>query len=1100
MFRKIALIIGLVIAMVIPGQAQKKKKKEKEPEKISSPIEKLSISGLKFRSIGPAITSGRISDIAIHPDNKYVQYVATSSGGVWKTANNGTTYQPIFDSQGSYSIGCVAIAPSNPSTVWVGTGENNNQRSVAYGDGVYKSEDDGASWKKVGLENSEHIGKILIHPENEDVVYVAAIGPLWSSGGDRGVYKTTDGGENWEAILTIDEHTGINDIVMDPRKPEVLYASAYQRRRHVFTYVGGGPASGIYKTKDGGQNWEKANKGLPGGDKGRIGLTISPANPEIIYAIVEAAKGGGFFKSTNRGASWKKQSSHTTSGNYYTEIVAHPTDPDIVFSMDTWLQWTTDGGKTFRQVNERFKHVDNHSMWIDPAHPDHYLVGCDGGIYESFDGAKTWDFKANLPVTQFYKVAVDNTEPFYFVYGGTQDNFSLGGPSRTRSENGIVNEDWFITNGGDGFESQIDPNNPNIVYAQSQYGGLVRYDKASGEQLGIQPKPAEGEASFRWNWDAPLAVSNHQDTRIYFAANKLFRSDNRGSSWETISNDLTRQIDRNTLKVMDKIQSIDAVAKNGSTSPYGTIVAFSESPINQQLLYVGTDDGLIQITKDGGKNWTTVDVDQIPGAPKRTYVNFLLASEHDENTVYAIFNHHKYGDFLPYVYKSQDQGQTWQAIASNLPKRGSAYSLAEDFMDAQLLFVGTEFGCFFTNDGGQYWKQLKAGLPTIAVRDIAIQKRETDLVLGTFGRGFYVLDNYAPLRTLQEEELAAKAQIFPIKEGLVFIESTPLGLRGKGFQGDAYFSTPNPSVGVNFTYYVKDKVETLQAKRQKQEKEARKKGEEIRYPTYEELKAETEEEAPYLLFTIRDQSNNILKQIKTKHTTGVQRINWDARYPSVNPISLRPRSTNNPFASLDQGILAMPGDYTVSLSESVNGQLVELVKPTPFKLRSLGGVTLPAKDRAALLAFQQEAQELQRALSGANGQLRDMSNKLRYIEKAIYTIDAAPEAWIKEVKGAKMKLAAIQKMMYGDRLARRVDKATTPSINSRMGSLTYEMWGSSSAPTQTHREALRIAQKAFPEALRSINSLSNEVARLEEKLEKAGAPYTPGRKVDYGKQ
>lgn len=1101
MYRKIALIIGLALAISIPGQAQKKKKKEKEVEKITSPIEKLSVSGLKFRSIGPAITSGRISDIAVHPNNKYVQYVATSSGGVWKTSNNGTTYKPIFDRQGSYSIGCVTIAPSNPSTVWVGTGENNNQRSVAYGDGIYKSEDDGASWKKVGLEHSEHIGKIIVHPENEDIVYVAAIGPLWSSGGDRGVYKTIDGGKTWMSVLAIDEHTGVNDIVMDPRNPDILYAAAYQRRRHVFTYVGGGPASGIYKTKDGGKTWDKANKGLPGGDKGRIGLSISPANPEIIYAIVEAASGGGFFKSTNRGASWKKQSSHVTSGNYYTEIVAHPTDPEIVFSMDTWLQWTTNGGKSFRQVNERFKHVDNHSMWIDPDHTDHYIVGCDGGIYESFDGAKTWIFKANLPVTQFYKVAVDNTEPFYFVYGGTQDNFSLGGPSRTRSQNGIVNEDWFITNGGDGFESQIDPSNPNIVYAQSQYGGLIRFDKASGEQLGIQPKPAEGEASFRWNWDAPLAVSNHKDSRIYFAANKLFRSEDRGNTWETISGDLSKQIDRNTLKVMDRIQSIDAVAKNGSTSPYGTIVAFSESPLNQQLLFVGTDDGLIQITKDGGKNWTKIDVDQIPGAPKQTYVNFLLASEHDENTVYAIFNHHKYGDFLPYVYKSTDQGQTWSAISANLPKRGSAYSLAEDFEDAKLLFVGTEFGCFFTNDGGQYWKQLKAGLPTIAVRDIAIQKRETDLVLGTFGRGFYVLDNYAPLRNLQEEALAGKAKIFPVKEGLVFIESTPLGLRGNGFQGDSYFSVPNPSVGVTFTYYVKDKIKTLKAERQKKEKEAIKKGEEIRYPTYEELKAETEEEKPYLLFTIRDQSNNILKQIKTGHGTGVRRITWDARYQSVNPISLSPRNTSNPFAGLDEGILAMPGAYTVSLSESVNGKLQELVGPTAFQLRSLGGVTLPATDRAALLAFQREAQGLQRAISGANGQIRDMGNKLRYIEKAIYAVEAAPEAWLKDVKAAKEKMAEIQKLMYGDRLASRLDKASQPSINNRMGSITYEMWSSSSAPTQTHKDGLQIARKAFSNVLRSINALRDQdIAKLEDKLEKAGAPYTPGRKVEYGKQ
>lgn len=1099
MYRKIALIVGLAILFILPTYAQKKVKKEEAVE--TSPLEKTSISGLKFRSIGPAITSGRISDVAVHPDNHFVYYVATSAGGVWKTTNNGTTYSPIFDSQGSYSIGCITIDPSNPSTIWVGSGENNNQRSVSYGDGIYKSEDGGASWKNMGLKQSEHIGKIIVHPQNSDIIYVAAIGPLWSSGGDRGVYKSMDGGQTWEAILTVDEHTGINDIVMDPRNPDLIYASALQRRRHVFTYVGGGPNSGIYRTKDGGKNWEKANKGLPGGDKGRIGLAISPADPEFIYAIVEAAEGGGFFRSTNRGASWEKRSGHTTSGNYYTEIVAHPTDPDIVFSMDTWLQWTTDGGKSFQQVNEQFKHVDNHSMWINPNQTDHYLVGCDGGLYESFDAAKTWVFKANLPVTQFYKVAVDNSEPFYYVYGGTQDNFSLGGPSRTRSRNGIVNENWFITNGGDGFESQIDPKNPNIVYAQSQYGGLVRYDRASGEQLGIQPKPAEGEADFRWNWDAPLAVSEHLATRVYFAANKLFKSDDRGNSWQTISGDLTRQVDRNTLPVMGRIQSIDAVAKNGSTSPYGTIVAFAESPINEKLLLVGTDDGLIQITENGGQSWTKIDANTISGVPERTYVNFLLASQHDENVMYAVFNHHKYGDFKPYVYKSLDKGKTWSAIHANLPERGSAYSLAEDFVEKDLLFVGTEFGCFFTNDGGQYWKQLQAGLPTIAVRDLAIQKRENDLVLATFGRGFYVLDDYSPLRQLKAEQLEQTAHIFPIKDGLVFIQSTPLGLRGNGFQGHAYFSTENPPVGVEFTYHLKDKVETLKEKRQKLEKDLIKEGKAISYPTYEALKAEAEEEQAYLLFSIMDADKNILKQIKTRHATGVQRINWDGRYPSVSPVSLRSRSNDNPFASEDQGILAVPGAYTVSLSQSINGELSTLVGPTPFKLQSLGGVTLPAADRAALLAFQQEAQALQRAISGASSQIRDIDNRIQHIEKAIYATPTPTEQWIKEVKQIKDKVQAIQEAMYGDRLAGRVDKDTPPSIASRMGGVTYEMWDSSSSPTQTHKDGLRLAKKAFEPVLKSINELmSKDLVTLEEKLEKAGAPYTPGRKVEYGKQ
>lgn len=1095
----LSLIALLLVTSFSNTFAQKKNKNDKEQteQKEKHYLDTLPL-GLSFRSIGPALTSGRIADIAVHPNNRSLWYVATASGGVWKTTNAGTTFSPIFDGQGSYSIGCVTLDPSNPNIVWIGTGENNNQRSVAYGDGLYKSEDGGKSWNHVGLKNSEHIAKIIVHPDDSDVVYVAAQGPLWSKGGDRGVYKTTDGGKNWEAVLTIDEHTGATDLVMDPRNPEVLYAAAHQRRRHVFTYVGGGPGSGLYKTTDGGANWEKVNKGLPSVDLGRIGLAISPANPEIIYAMVEAAQGkGGFFKSTDRAASWQKQSSYSTSGNYYIEIVAHPTKEDVVYAMDTWMHYTTNGGRSFSQVGEQYKHVDNHSMWIDPEDPNYFIVGCDGGIYQSFDAGQTWKYIDNLPVTQFYKVAVDNDVPFYNVYGGTQDNFSLGGPSRTRSVSGIVNADWVITNGGDGFESQIDPNNPNIVYAQSQYGVLFRYDRASGERLGIQPKPQKGEDQYRWNWDAPLEISNHLNTRLYFAANKLFRTDDRGNSWEVISDDLTRQVDRNQLEVMGRIQSIDAVSKNGATSPYGTIVAFSESPLDENLLFVGTDDGLIQITEDGGDNWRTVDVNDIPGAPQQTYVNFLLASQHDENVVYAAFNHHKYGDFKPYLYKSTDKGNTWTAIANNLPERGSAYSIAEDHVEKDLLFVGTEFGCFFTIDGGSHWKQLKAGLPTIAVRDMAIQKRENDLVLATFGRGFYILDDYSPLRQLKEENLMADAAIFPIKDGLIYIESTPLGLRGKGFMGQSYFTAPNPEVGVTFTYYLKEDYKTLQDQRRETEKEKIKEGEPLRYPSYDELQAERREEDPYLQFTIRDGSGNIIRKLKTGISKGVKRIVWDGRYPSVSPVSLQPPSENI-FSSLDVGTLAMPGEYTVSLSKSINGTITELVPSTNFTLKTLGGVTLPAEDRADLVEFQREAQELQRALSGASSMLSEINNRLRHVRQAVYATPTPTPELVADLQAIDNKLYDIQKVMYGDGVASRLDQGSKMSISGRISWVGYEMWNSTSAPTQTQRDAIRIAEEAFEPQLQAIKQVQNDLGKLEERLEEAGAPYTPGRSVEYG--
>lgn len=1099
---KTLTIVGLSIFM-LPMFAQQNKATEtaKKEEKKEHYLDKMSLGGLKFRSVGPAITSGRIIDLAIHPQNSKIWYVAAASGGVWKTENAGVTFDPIFETQASYSIGCITLDPNNPNIVWVGSGENNNQRSVAYGDGVYKSEDGGKSWQNVGLKNSEHIGKIVVDPRNSDVVYVAAYGPLWKEGGERGVYKTSDGGKTWELSLKLDEHTGANDILIDPRNPDVLYAATHQRRRHVFTYVGGGAGSTVYKSKDGGKTWSKSNGGLPSGDVGRIGLAMAPSDPEILYAMVEANDGkGGTFRSTNRGANWEKQSGYFTSGNYYLEIIVHPTDPNTIYSMDVFNQVSHDGGKTWDGLGEQYKHVDNHALWIDPKDPQHLISGNDGGLYESFDHAKTWHFKENLSVTQFYKVALDNSLPFYYIYGGTQDNFSLGGPSRTRNEHGIMNSDWFITQGGDGFESQVDPENPNIVYAQAQHGVLTRYDRASGEQTGIQPKTNKGEAEFRWNWDSPLAVSRHKASRLYFAANKVFRTDDRGDSWTAISPDLTRQLDRNTFKVMGRVQSMDAIAKNQSTSQYGNIVALSESALNENLLYVGTDDGLIQVTEDGGKTWRKLESEKIAGVPERSYVNFLLASQHDPNVVYAAFNHHKYGDFKPYLFKSNDKGRTWTNLNANLPQRGSTYCIAEDHVDKDLLFVGTEFGVFTTVDGGKYWKQLKAGLPTIAIRDMEIQRRENDLVLATFGRGFYVLDDYSPLRQTKETDLQANAKIFPIKDGLIFIEALPLGLREKGFQGHSHFTTPNPPVGATFTYFIKDEVKTLKQKRQEAEAEKIKKNEPIRYPTYEELLAEQREETPYLLFTIKDMSGNIIRKLKSNVNKGVNRITWDGRFASISPVSLTPPASDNPFEDPDQGSLAMPGEYTVSLSQFAGGQFTELVPATKFNLQTLSGVTLPAADRKALVQFQREAQELQRAVAGANNTFGDINNRLRFIRKATEMVSVSHPDLAKDLKAIDDKVYKIRLAMFGDQNAARLDQPTKASVADRVGGLSGDMARSTSAPTKMQRDALQIANEEFKPLLNEIRTLLEvDIKNLEKKLEAAGAPYTPGRTVEYGK-
>jgi photosystem II stability/assembly factor-like uncharacterized protein len=1071
-------------------------KKTTEPAKEEKKDE-VSLSGLKFRSIGPALTSGRISDFAVNPKNFNEYYVASSSGGVWKTVNNGTTYEPIFDSQGSYSIGCVTLDPNNSNVVWVGTGENNNQRSVAYGDGVYKSEDGGSSWKNMGLKTSEHIGKIIVDPRNSDVVYVAAIGPLWKEGGERGVYKTTDGGKSWTQSLKLDEHTGANDIIMDPRNADVLYAAAFQRRRHDYGYVSGGPGSGMYKTVDGGKTWDKINSGLPSGDKGRIGLTISPADPEYIYAIVDASKDEGVYRTTNRGASWQKMSSHQTGGNYYNEIIADPVNPNRIYTMGYAISVSDDGGKTVRAIGEKSKHVDNHALWLNPTNTNHMLNGCDGGIYETRDGAKTWEFKSNMPVTQFYKVEVDNSEPFYFVYGGTQDNFSLGGPSRTRNENGIVNADWFVTNGGDGFESAIDPFNPNIVYAESQHGGLVRFDKATGESTGIQPKARKGEDDYRWNWDVPLFTSVHKKGRIYFAAEKVFRSDDYGNTWVVISGDVTRNLERNTLPFMGRVWGIDAVGKNSGAALYGTVSALSESPKNENLIAVGTDDGLIQITTDGGKTWKKTET--FPGIPSMTYVYHLQFSQHDENVLYATFNNHKRGDFKPYILKTSDKGATWTPVHSNLPERGSTYSIAEDHVDANLLFAATEFGVHFTNDGGKSWRALKSGLPTIGIRDMAIQKRENDLVLASFGRGFYVLDDYSPLRNLKQTE-GKEAALFPIKDSWMFIENSPLGIRGKGFMGESYYQASNPPVAATFTYYYKEDLKSRKDKRQDDESKLAKDLKDVNYPAYNALKAEQDEETPYLIFTIQNDRGDIVRKLKTSAKKGVQRLTWNFRYAPSTPISLNAGSNDNVFQPNDVGQLVAPGSYTVTLSKYVDGTITPLAGPEKFNVKALPGTTLPASNRPALVEWQRKADELKRSIQGAGRILSDANDRVKYIREALMVIKTNQQPLVTELKSVEIKLRSISDKMNGDGVAGRLDIDTPPSITSRLFSAIYDGYSTTSDPTTTMKEQLQIAGDEFAEVFTQLKDVwEKDIRAIEQKLEAAGAPYTPGRMPEWKK-
>ncbi len=1083
-------------ATVVEEEKDEDEDEEDEDEDEKDPMSAGTFAGLKLRSIGPALSSGRIGDFAVNPKNRSEYYVAVSSGGVWKTTNAGTTFKPIFDKKGSYSIGCVTLDPRNPHVVWVGTGENNSQRSVSFGDGVYRSRDGGKHFKNVGLKESEHIGMIVVDPRDSDTVYVAAQGPLWRSGGERGLYKTTDGGKTWDRILHISDDTGVNEVHMDPRDPDLLYASSYQRRRRVWTLINGGPESAIYKTTDAGATWRKVARGLPKVDKGRIGLDIAPANPDVIYAIVEAAEGkGGFFRSTDRGETWKKQSSYMPSSpQYYCEIVCDPKDVDRVYALDTRLRVTEDGGKTFKAVPRRFRHVDDHALWIDPNNTDYLLVGCDGGIYDSYDRGENWAYKPNLPVTQFYRVSVDNSKPFYYVYGGTQDNATLGGPSRTLSPAGITNEDWFVTVGGDGFETQIDPVDPNIVYSQWQYGGLVRHDRRSGEIVDIKPREGSGEPPYRWNWDSPLLISPHSPTRLYFGANILFRSDDRGNSWNAVSGDLSRQLDRNALEVMDRIQWVDAVSKNRSTSFFGNLVALSESTLVEGLIYVGTDDGLIQVSEDGGGHWRKIDT--FPDVPEMPYVSCVIASQHDPNTVYATFDHHKNGDFKPYVLKSSDRGRSWESIAGDLPERHVIYTLAEDHVNGNLLFVGTEFGVFFTVDAGAKWIKLKGGMPTIAVRDIAIQKRENDLVLGTFGRSFYVLDDYSPLRKVSKEFFEQGPALFAVKDALRYIQTSRLGGSGRGSQGATFFAAANPSFGATFTYYLNEKIKTRKERRKKADKDAKKAEEPYKYPTFAELRAEDEEIEPTVLLTVRDAGGNVVRRIKASRNKGIHRVAWDLRYPASTPTQIRPPTQERGRRSGPTGPLALPGKYAATLSQVVDGVETRLAGPQPFEVVPLELATFPAADRVAALAFQRKVARLQRAVRGASSAADETQNRIKFIRAAFRDTPDADPALLTEIHQLEARMNKLLITLNGDRTRSRRNEPTPPSISQRVG--VAAQWSTTAAPTRTQRDAYRHAGQEFAELLAALRVLIKEdLVRLESKLEAAGAPWTPGRIPDW---
>jgi photosystem II stability/assembly factor-like uncharacterized protein len=1086
--------LALALASLPALGAEKAAAKKPEPRLSAS-----TLAGLELRTIGPALMSGRIADVAIDPARPSTWYVAVGSGGVWKTTNAGTTWKPLFDGQTSYSIGTVTLDPGNSSVVWVGTGEDVGGRHVGFGDGVYWSGDGGEHWEKRGLEKSEHIARIVVHPEDPNTVWVAAQGPLWSAGGERGVYKTKDGGKSWKKVLGGGEWTGATDLIIDPRDPDLLYAATWQHQRSVAAYLGGGPESRIYRSTDGGETWTKPEKGLPEGNWGKIGLAISPQRPDVVYAAIELDhRKGGVWRSADRGASWTKGADAVGGGtgpHYYQELWASPHAFDRIYLAGVRIQVSDDGGKTFRQLAEKHKHSDNHAMAFRADDADYLLVGSDGGLYESHDLAANWRFIDNLPVTQFYKIAVDDDRPFYNVYGGTQDNSTQGGPSRTDTASGIRNRDWFITLFADGHQPATEPGNPDILYSEWQGGNLVRYDRKTGEIVYITPQGEPQDAPDRFNWDSPILVSPHSPARLYYASQRVWRSDDRGDSWRPVSADLTRNQDRLRLPLMGRQWSWEAPWDMGAMSLYGTLTSLAESPLVEGLLYAGSDDGRLAVSEDGGANWRTIEVTALPGVPAGAFVNDVKADLHDRDTVYVALDHHKSGDFRPYLYASGDRGRTWRSIAGDLPPRHLVWRLVQDHVKPDLLFAGTEFGVFFTVDGGQRWVKLGGkAAPTISFRDLAIQRRENDLVAGSFGRGIWVLDDYSPLRQVSEPALSSPAVLFPARQAWWYVERRPLGDDGVADQGAGEYMATNPPFGAVFTYYLAEDLQSRAKQRQKAEKALIEAGKDTPLPPWETLEAERSEAEPVVLLTVRDGGGQVVRRLEGPAAKGFHRAAWDLRYPPTSPITEPPKPPE-PDERERSGVLAAPGRYSVELAQRVDGVVTALAPRVEFEVVPLRRGSLPGSPPERVAQFGRRLAEVDRGLDAAGAVLRAAAERVKLMRYALERSAAEPDL-DRDLEALRRDLDALDAELNGNRSKDALAEPQPPTPGDRLRVAGIGIGFSTYGPTATHERSLALAEQglqSFKAKLRQV--VEERLPALEKRLLAAGAPWTPGQGI-----
>lgn len=1122
------IVLALTFSIVINIFSQEKNK---------TPLIETALKGFKFRSVGPAFMSGRIADISIDPKNENTWYVAVGSGGAWKTTNAGTTWSCLTEKMPFYSTGCISIDPNNNQSIWLGTGENVGGRHVGIGHGIYQSIDGGETWKNKGLKNSEHLSKIIIHPKNSNIIWAASQGPLWSSGGDRGLFKSVDGGNSWKNTLKIDEWTGVTDIIIDPRNPDILYCASWQRHRNVASYIGGGPGTSIYKSIDGGENWNKINKGLPSSNMGKIGLAISPMNPDIIYAAVETERRkGAVYRSANSGGSWEKMSETVSAGtgpHYYQELVASPHKFDKIYLMNVRVLVSENGGKTFSSMKEIRKHSDNHAMVFKKNDPNYILVGTDGGIYETFDNTKNWKFVGNLPITQFYKLAVDDATPFYNIFGGTQDNNTQGGPSRTLRRDGISNADWFVLLGGDGHQPATEPNNPNIVYAQSQEGYLNRIDRSSGEVVSIRPQEGIDEPYERFNWDSPIVVSHHNPKTIYFGSQRVWKSNNRGDSWTPISKDLTKDEERFSLPIMGRIQSIDNAWDVYAMSTYNTITSISESKLDSNIIYVGTDDGIIQSTKDGGLQWDKMTVDQLPKTPASAFVNDIKTDLFDSKKTYICLDNHKFGDYQPYLFKTTDGGKTWKKITNGIPKNTLVWRIVQDHENPNLLFLGTEYGVYVSLNQGEKWHKFSNGLPTIPVRDLTIQKRENDLILATFGRSFYILDDYSPIRNFTEDSLNQEAVLFEPRKALQY---TP-EIGGTSSDGSASFKTENPNYGTIISYYIKEGYKTLAQKRIEKENSAgiddnilekireagynfknileaeiseikaktkmddntikkvlmtikkyQSKKEDIPFKGWEALDKEKIDDKPEVLIEITNLEGEVVKQIIKPLKKGLNRVNWDLSTFNTTVVKASDKGGKSWRYGGAMYKEVSPGIYKVKIYKRQGTILTLLAGPVSLNVERLRSNILknPLENEhdsyyKSLADFTAKLRTSQYELEKANNIVKTMKSNIKFLK-------ANKQELTKDIYTLLNTMHELNSTIGGSATKKEVGEKDFLTINDRLSSARGGWYSNTYGPTALHMKSFEMAKELYNKMNPEVLEYIEKVNRISILFEKAGGP------------